>query len=216
MNLQSRRRQLLDALLVSAANLMTGNVIDIGGKKENKRGVFRPPLSQVKSWKYVNIDELTKPDYCCSAECIPVDNGVFDVALLCEVIEHLEQPEKVLKECFRILKKDGILIASAPFLFPVHADPYDFQRWTETKINKVLNNIGYTEIDIKRMGGIGSVVHDLFLIFSNGINNKYARFATLLGLGFMKPFLLYIDSGRWAANKSITTGYFILARKQIE
>ena len=32
-----------------------------------------------------------------------------------------------------VLKEDGILILSSPFLFPILSDPYDFQRWTSTK-----------------------------------------------------------------------------------
>ena len=57
-------------------------------------------MSQVKSWKYVNIDKSTDPDFCCSAENIPVGDASYDTAILCEVLEHLGHPEQVLKEIF--------------------------------------------------------------------------------------------------------------------
>ncbi len=33
-----------------------GKVLDIGGKKENKRGKFVPPIEKVESWEYLNTD----------------------------------------------------------------------------------------------------------------------------------------------------------------
>lgn len=110
--------------------------------KDNKRGQFRPPLDKVTTWEYLNIDGSTKPDYHCSADHIPVEDNSFDTLLLTEVLEHLEEPMDVLKECFRVLKKGGKLIATMPFLYPVHADPYDFQRWTGVRLTKNLKKSG--------------------------------------------------------------------------
>ena len=126
------RRHYLDKLLFGVK--WHGKVLDIGGKKKNKRGQFRPPLDQVESWEYVNIDPSTDPDYLCSADDIPVPNGSYDMVLMTEVLEHLEKPVEVLKEAYRILKPGGEIIITMPFLWAVHADPEDFQRWTGQRI----------------------------------------------------------------------------------
>lgn len=94
----TQRRTHLDQFLESQIPQMRGYVLDIGGKKDNKRGKFRPPLQQVTSWRCVNIDASTNPDFCCSAESIPLHDESIDGFLLCEVLEHLEHPEAVLKE----------------------------------------------------------------------------------------------------------------------
>ena len=123
---------------------------------------FIPPLNQVTSWRYVNIDASTEPDFCCGAEKIPLPDRSIDGFLLCEVLEHLEHPEAVLQEAFRLLRKDGKGWITVPFLYQVHADPNDYQRWTETKLRQVLSEIGFNEIKIQPMGGVWAVIHDLW------------------------------------------------------
>ena len=40
--------------------------------------------------------------------------GSFDVIFLGDLIEHVEDPEKLVKKCFELLKMNGILIVSTP------------------------------------------------------------------------------------------------------
>lgn len=57
---------------------------------------------------------------CCDLTKIPLpfENGSFDFVVLSEVIEHLPNPEKTLKEVNRILKEGGYLIATVPLDVP--------------------------------------------------------------------------------------------------
>ncbi len=83
----------------------------------------------------------------------------FDVVTLWDVIEHTGDPSKVLKECNRILKKDGLLVINYPdfgswiakgtkrkwaFLLSVHL--YYF---TPETIKKILEKCGYEMIKLK-------------------------------------------------------------------
>ena len=43
-----------------------------------------------------------------------LDNNEFDCIILGDIIEHLKNPWLFIAECHRILKKDGIIIASIP------------------------------------------------------------------------------------------------------
>ena len=47
-------------------------------------------------------------------EPLPFDDQCFDVIYTIEVMEHLHRPYDLLKECFRVLKPGGSLIASTP------------------------------------------------------------------------------------------------------
>ena len=47
-------------------------------------------------------------------ERLPYPDGSLDFACAVEVIEHLENPRRFLRECHRILKSDGMLILSTP------------------------------------------------------------------------------------------------------
>jgi SAM-dependent methyltransferase len=199
------RRYYLDKVL-SDINFY-GKVLDVGGKKDNKRGTFRPPLDKVKNWEYLNIDESTNPDYFCSADKIPVDDNTFDMIMLTEVIEHLENPIDVIHECYRVLKTDGKIIVTIPFLNALHADPYDFQRWTDVKIENVFNKSGFKLININPMGGKAAVIYDLLNFSQTPASLKSRIFRKMLQ--FSAPIFKISDK----SNRFITTGYFIEATK---
>lgn len=210
--MSSIRRYYLDSSLSDVD--FSGKVLDVGGKKQNVRGTFRPDLRTVESWEYVNIDPAVSPDYCCSAENIPVVNSTYDNVLLCEVLEHLEKPENVLKECCRVLKPGGKLIISVPFLFPVHADPHDYQRWTAQKLDMELTTAGFAQIAITPMGGAYGVLFDILWIrFGSLSSSKFWAKCRRKALRLLKPLFLFLDKQFPAQNDTITSGYFVMATR---
>jgi 2-polyprenyl-3-methyl-5-hydroxy-6-metoxy-1,4-benzoquinol methylase len=53
---------------------------------------------------------------------LPFEDNAFDSIVLCEILEHLTHPEKVLREVRRVLKEQGKLIVSVPYGLLAHAD----------------------------------------------------------------------------------------------
>jgi len=53
------------------------------------------------------------------AEKIPFEDSRFDFVNLSEVIEHMEKPEQVIKEVYRILKSGGMAYLSVPSRFSI-------------------------------------------------------------------------------------------------
>ncbi len=211
------RRRLLDRALQGAVDLMRGRVLDIGGKKHNKRGVFRLPVNHVESWEYVNCDPATEPDYCCDASQIPLEDNSIDTVIMTEVLEYLVNPEEVLSEIYRLLKTDGVCILSVPFLHPVHGDDEcDRQRWTAVKLEQVCQKAGFTKIDIQPMGAIWSVLHD-FLHVSFGYahpkpNRIHVKILRRL-LHCCTSLFLWLDNKIGVSKKHINTGYFVTMEK---
>lgn len=210
MSFISFRRYYLDQVLKSVE--FYGEVLDVGGKKDNKRGEFRPPLNSVKSWKYLNIDASVNPDYCCSAENIPTDDNSFDVVLMTEVLEHLKTPELVIKECYRVLKPSGKMIITVPFLNAVHADPYDYQRWTSEKIKIEFEKAGFKVINIEAMGSFFGVFYDLLRTALSSTSKNPAALKNKIINKFIMPQLarifLELDKKYHYKSNKITTGYF--------
>jgi len=211
------RRYYLDSLLVNYT--FYGKVLDVGGKKNDKRGRFRPPLNAVESWEYLNTDASTKPDYCCSAEEIPIDGKKIDLILMAEVLEHLENPSKVLEEVCRVLKPSGQIVATMPFLYPIHADPYDFQRWTPERIKLEFKKAGFTISKIEPMGSVFAVIYDLlFVSLGMASKNRKAlknRVVNKLIMPIIAWFFMRLDKAYMYKAERITTGYFIVAIKDI-
>jgi SAM-dependent methyltransferase len=207
------RRHYLDTVLASLP--FRGDVLDVGGERRNRRGTFTPSGDDLR-WRYLNPDSATQPDLCASAEKIPAENASFDAVVLTEVIEHLEEPEKALAECRRVLRPSGKLVATIPFLYGVHGDPQDFQRWTPERIQREVARAGFENIEIRPMGGIVAVVADLFEMYCQGRyerNEKPAfvlRAARRLMRAGLVRCLLKLDA-RSGFKDRITTGYFVSA-----
>lgn len=125
------RRRLLDLLQEKYKHLYKGVVLDIGGRDQ---GYFKKPKENVEKWIFADIVKEFNPDIVLDVTNMNnIDSNSVDVINAIELFEHVKDIEKGLNECFRVLKKDGVFMLSTPFLFPIHADPFDFQRWTNTK-----------------------------------------------------------------------------------
>lgn len=163
------RRQELDRLQNKYIDEYTGIVLDIGGRD---RGAFNKPKEKVKKWIFADIEEKHNPDIVLDVTNMhQIEDKSIDVLNAIELFEHVEKIENGISECYRVLKKGGKLILSAPFLYPVHADPYDFQRWTHTKWKKELNKVGFKIKTIKINGRFFTVMNsfkkDLILSLPN-------------------------------------------------
>lgn len=214
MSALSKRRRYVDQVLTQTE--FSGDVLDVGGKKENKRGTFSPPTKGVTSWKYLNIDAPTNPDYLSGAEKMPIPEKQFDFVLLAETLEHLEKPYQSLSETFRVLRHEGTLVITVPFLYGIHANPNDYQRWTPSKIRKELEGVGFQEVNIKAMGGLVSVIHDLIYVsVSSGLNMKGSLFGKFVRRIFL-PFVAVFEKQHISSSEgvSVTTGYYVLAIKK--
>jgi SAM-dependent methyltransferase len=207
----SAARFYLDAFLGSVD--FFGKVLDVGGKKAGKRGYFHPPMENVASWEYANIDPSVYPDFVCDAASIPVCDGTYDWVVLTEVLEHVADPEAVLFECCRVLRIGGTIVASMPFLYPVHADPHDFRRWTPAMIRRAFVAAGFDVRELSPRGGVVAVVLDLVNYYSDRPDLSLCGKIFRVVFVRLAPAVLFFD--RWAKYKNeITTGYTIVAVKK--
>ncbi len=94
-------------------------LLDIGGVKSYQKDletIFRN--SHIST---VNINKHDSPNITADANNLPIKNSSVDVVTSFDMIEHLYDPDKFLKETKRILKKDGILILSTPNLADIYS-----------------------------------------------------------------------------------------------
>lgn len=208
------RRLWLDTLLNAFSHEMRGLVIDIGGKREKKRGSFHPPEKSAQAWWYINLDLATRPDIFSDVTSLPLKESSADCILCTEVLEHLKTPQACVDEMYRLLKDNGLAFASTPFFYPIHADPHDFQRFTEDGLRHLFRQ--FKSVEIFRMGGYFGV---LGLICELGIPgedgktfiSKFIRWA----LKWFSRCLCSLDISfhhrENASRQKFTTGYFVRA-----
>jgi len=159
--MSSYMRQQLETYL-NKLDVHCKSSLDIGGSSW-------PVWKRVKSWKvdeYRILDncseyELEKksgkwqtPDYIGNLnkyykgwqDYQKIKDKKFDVIFCLEVFEYLYDPVQAMKNIKRFLAKNGMLIVSFPFIYPVHEPiAYDSLRYTENGIRHILSTAGFSD-----------------------------------------------------------------------
>ncbi len=210
----SFRRQHLDKLLRKYESEYRGAVLDIGGRD---RGCFKKPKDRVDKWVFADIEPAYKPDILTDVcDMKTVESESFDVVNACELFEHVENTAKGIAECFRVLKPDGSLILSVPFLYQIHADPLDFQRWTETKWKMELTKAGFTIKTFEIMGRYFTVRNGMRKTFIQSLPVIIRHFG-YLSFPIMELLNRLDNTKMIIKHKKLGSyhgGYFIIAKKE--
>ncbi len=205
----SVRRHFVDHFFFSQAEIIGDKkIIDIGGKKKNKRGLFDVDKFS-NNVTYINIEPSTEPDIVSDASSIPLPDNSFDIAIMGELLEHVPEPLSVLREAYRLLKPDGKALITVPFMVGVHGDPYDYGRYTPTFLEKISREAGFKEVETERHGAMFAVTALMLqhLFLSKGVSWRPIQNPLI-------SFLMWLDSKTEAkALTAWTTGYGIILKK---
>ena len=101
-------------------NSVDGIILNIGsGNSPRKTGILNVDIMD-----YENVDII------CDIHDLPFKNESVDAILNIAVLEHVQSPQHILDEIYRVLKPGGKVFSVIPFMQPFHASPNDFQRYT--------------------------------------------------------------------------------------
>ena len=192
-----------------------GKLIDIGCGTKPYAEMTRPYVDE-----HIGVDhqdtmhDKTNIDRFGTAYEIPAEDAEFDSAICTAVLEHLEEPETALRECYRILKTGGIAIYTVPFIWHIHEEPRDFYRFSKYGLEYLFTKIGFELIEIKALSGFWVTFGQLFVYKIYRLNKgpiKYIPIIPIIGLIIqgMSYLLKLIDkSEQW------TWMYIVVAKKK--
>jgi len=152
----SVRTAILESVKAESASFY-GTVLDVGcGFMPYKKLIKANP--KVENYIGMDLQQPTYygqivPDLKWNGRDIPLKNESVDCLMATEFLEHYAEPEAALKEFFRVMKPDGRVFATVPFLWNLHEIPYDEYRYTPYSIERHFKNAGFREIEINALGG---------------------------------------------------------------
>lgn len=199
----------------AANNLKKGSlVLDAGAGPCPYKSLFSHCAYQATDFK--NIDG--KIDFTCSLEKIPKESGIYDAVISTEVLEHVEYPQKVISEFYRILKKKGKLFMTVPQSWKLHQEPHNYYYFTKYGLQSLLKNAGFKKFQIAPKGGFFWFLSDA-IRFSNILEQYKNRFlywifrpTTFIFADILLPLVLFpLDS--LDKEKKWTLGYLVEAEK---
>jgi SAM-dependent methyltransferase len=193
-----------------------GRLLDLGCGKVPLYGAYRHLVSEnyCVDWGG-SPHEIRHLDLCWDlCQPLPLQSDYFDTVILSDVLEHIADPDLLMGEVFRLLKKDGYLIMNVPFFYCIHESPYDFYRYTKFALERIIKKSGLTTVEIKATGGSIEVISDIL--------SKHFQFIPIVGK-FLALSLQYgvllarkLAHGKIIAKKTTEAypyGYFVIAKK---
>jgi SAM-dependent methyltransferase len=130
---------------------MSGVLLEVGGGTSMLRTVIEREAPGVH---YVSGDiaPTDATHVVLDAACAPIRDESVDAVLALEVLEHLDDPRKMIFELGRVLAPDGVLIVTVPFMYGVH-DYRDYFRFTPLGFETLLAGSGLELQETDRRGG---------------------------------------------------------------
>ena len=108
-------------------------------------------------------------------QTIQADDESYDLVVHFQALEHVSNPKKFINECWRVLRPNGVMFCTVPFIFEYHAVPRDFYRWTYEGLHQDLENCGFDVLEIK---GIESDWESVLTILQLFISRQFGYFFT--------------------------------------
>jgi SAM-dependent methyltransferase len=137
------RRSLYDNI-VKLAPQIKGEILDVGCGQKPYKHLFNYT-------KYIGIEveqeghdhTNEEVDVFYDGKRIPFENNTFDSAITSQVLEHVFEPDAFLRDIHRVLKPEGTLLLTVPFVWDEHEQPYDFARYSSFGLKYLLEKNGF-------------------------------------------------------------------------
>lgn len=212
---RSYRRRLLDRELAVLVPRMRGRILEIGAGRTRRRGRFRPPIDGVSRW--ITLDRRAGMDADVNADALglPFGPATFDAIVCLEVLEYVADPPAVLAEMRRVLRANGLLVMSVPFMHRWD-DENDRWRFSASSLRSLLDEAGLTLEEISAQGAALSVVANILTYVIRELDlPRPIRAAIQLAAAPVLGSLVRLDAPLARSRPRLATfatGYLIVAR----
>jgi SAM-dependent methyltransferase len=194
---------MLENSLRQCQPFITGKLLDVGCGNRPYEKTFFSGAAQYIGCDY--LSDRSKPDVICSALDLTFPDNSFDTVVSTEVLEHVPDPQRAIREMYRVVKPGGYVILSTPQYWPRHEVPYDYFRYPYDGILHLFKEGGFETQKVFNRGRsyayLGQVIQHIQPV-------AFKAFRWLLN-----RFFLWCD--RHLKQDTLTLGWTIVARKPI-
>lgn len=207
------------AIEQTIAGQHTLDIVDVGCGKKPFYPFFQPFARS-----YIGTDIIADDlfvDRICAAERLGLDNDCADVVLCLSVLEHTDDPIQAVKELHRIVRRDGVVLASTHGAFVWHPYPQDHWRWTHTGLRLLFQRDGgFSSLEMFATRGSFSgqfsfLAHQVYAWTSRTPRRLFLRKPLVKAVNRIGTFIDRKTPGQKDLERHATLipEYFVIARK---
>jgi SAM-dependent methyltransferase len=158
-----QRTPIARAVREAAATLAPGTqVLDAGAGEAPYRSLFAHCDYRTQDWPGSVHPGARAADVVADLHDLPIGSGSFDFVVCTEVLEHVADPVRCLRELRRVLADGGGILVTVPFVGELHEEPYDFRRYTSIGLRADLEAAGFSAVEVTPLTGYyGTLAHVL-------------------------------------------------------
>jgi SAM-dependent methyltransferase len=155
-------------------------VLDAGcGEQPLRKGI------EAAGAAYVGLDvrqnRAGSVDVVASLTRVPRASESVDLIVCTEVLEHVPDTAAAFAELARLVRKDGVVLLTTPFSYPLHEEPHDYVRLTRHAITTLAERHG---LIVTEVYALGNEVEVLAVTFGNLLSNALAPLPFVLRAAF--------------------------------
>ncbi|MEM7819489.1 MAG: class I SAM-dependent methyltransferase [Candidatus Aenigmatarchaeota archaeon] len=168
---------------------------------------------------YTDIEKTKITSVINDGHALPFKDKSFDTVMIVAVLEHVKEPQIVINEIHRVLKKDGIVYSATPFMQPYHPSPTDYWRFTKDGLRYLFREFEIIDIGVCA-GPVSTLAWLTTRFFRNMLPRKINSLSSVIMI-FFKPFqliekpIIKINPGdkKYDGMNGMASGYYIIAKK---
>lgn len=118
---------------------------------------------------------------------IELEDEYADTIIALNVLEHLNEPQVFINECYRLLKPGSSIVLHIPFQWWIHEAPHDYFRYTPYGLKYLLEKAGFQNIHVQPTSGFFTMLFLKINYFSLRLT-KGSPLKKRIMTSLLKPF----------------------------
>jgi SAM-dependent methyltransferase len=147
--------------LIQTAPFLRGRLLDLGCGSSPYLYLPSPAVETRWGYDLRSSPQGRSADVIGDVQSLAFGDQLFDAVLCTEVVEHVPRPDEVFSEIRRVLRPGGCLVLTAPFLFGLHEEPRDFNRYTKHMLWRLSSDHGLAVVACDTTGGLFAAIGQL-------------------------------------------------------